>query len=326
MKISICVPLYGVEKRISKCAISLFEQTYEDIEYVFINDCTKDRSVDVLEKVIGNYPYRKDYVRIVNHEVNKGLAAARNTGIKESTGSFILWIDSDDSIDTSLVEKLVRKQEENDSDIVCYDLKVIFSDRIEYYRNGDYIDGKDLCAKMLRNAAPHQLCGHLIRKSLYTDNNIKAVAGVNQAEDLQVMPRLAYYSNRVSVLHEALYFYDRTSENSFSNNFDVNKSKQISFAEEILKSFFKDKETYLYEYLEFSIAQSLVRRLKWLSLLGNEVNEHYKELEDDLHRISPCVRKQLRFDLRFISMIKSKTIVFYITRITDFFYRAINLK
>ena len=81
-KVSICVPVYGVEKYIERCARSLFEQTYEDVEYVFVDDCTQDRSVELLQNVIENYPSRKDKVRII-HQVVIVHLKKRNQIIQE---------------------------------------------------------------------------------------------------------------------------------------------------------------------------------------------------------------------------------------------------
>lgn len=67
-KVSILVPVYGVEKYIERCARSLFEQTYDNIEYIFVDDCTKDRSIEILQKVLEDYPNRKNQVKILNHE------------------------------------------------------------------------------------------------------------------------------------------------------------------------------------------------------------------------------------------------------------------
>ncbi len=95
-KVSIIVPIYNVEKYIERCAVSLFEQDFEDIEYIFVNDCTPDNSVEILEKVIEKYPNRKSHLKIVHHKENKGLGSARNTGLEQATGNYILHIDSDD--------------------------------------------------------------------------------------------------------------------------------------------------------------------------------------------------------------------------------------
>lgn len=325
MKISICVPVYGVEKYIARCAKSLFEQNYLDIEYVFVNDCSNDKSIEVLEDVINQYPSRRNDVIIVNHKVNKGLAAARNTAVKKSSGAFIMWVDSDDYVDTKLVQKLVDLQTVNNADIVCCDTTVLFSDRVEYTRNLKYNDGRDLVIKMFRCGAPHQLWGRIIRRSLYTDYDIEAVEGINQAEDYQVMPRLAYYANVVESLNEPLYFYDRTNENSHSNNFDIKKSVQISMAGEVLRNFFKDKGHQMIDSLEFNIAQSIVRRLKLFSLLGTEVDMHYYELITQLESVDPKVFRGLRIDLLFISIIKKKWYVRCLTRLLNVVYNIRSL-
>ena len=82
--VSLLVPIYGVEKFIEKCAVSLFEQTYSNIEYVFVDDCTPDNSISVLRDIIAEYPGRKSKVRILHHEYNRGLAAARKTSIENA--------------------------------------------------------------------------------------------------------------------------------------------------------------------------------------------------------------------------------------------------
>ena len=105
MKVSVLVPVYGVEKYIERCARSLFEQTYSDLEYVFVNDCTPDQSIEILKKVMAEYPQRKNAVKIVNHAKNRGLAAARNTAYDNATGDFVTIVDSDDWLEWDALEK-----------------------------------------------------------------------------------------------------------------------------------------------------------------------------------------------------------------------------
>ena len=73
-KVSVIIPVYGVEKYISRCARSLFEQTLDDIEYIFVDDCTKDNSIGVLQEVLEQYPQRREQTRIVKLLVNSGQA------------------------------------------------------------------------------------------------------------------------------------------------------------------------------------------------------------------------------------------------------------
>ena len=84
-KVSIIIPVYGVEKYIERCARSLFEQTLDDIEYLFIDDSTPDRSIDILKRVLENYSHRKSQVNIHRREQNSGQAIVRNWGMQNAT-------------------------------------------------------------------------------------------------------------------------------------------------------------------------------------------------------------------------------------------------
>ena len=121
-KVSVIVPIYGVEKFIERCARSLLEQTLDDIEYIFINDCTPDHSMEILQKVISDYPHRKQQIRIVCMPINSGIAAVRRHGIKLSNAEYIIYCDSDDYIDRDMLEKMYVKALETNADIVMVDI------------------------------------------------------------------------------------------------------------------------------------------------------------------------------------------------------------
>ena len=104
MKVSVIIPIYKVEAFIERCAATLMEQTLPEVEYIFVDDATSDNSIDVLEEVIARYPQRKGQVRIVHNAENKGLPAARNTGLALATGEYIFHCDSDDYVEPSMLE------------------------------------------------------------------------------------------------------------------------------------------------------------------------------------------------------------------------------
>lgn len=316
--VSICVPVYGVEKYIQRCAVSLFEQTYNNIEYVFINDCTKDKSIEVLMETLEHYPNRKSQVSIIKHQHNKGLAGARNTGVQHATGEFILWVDSDDSINVTTVEKLVELQKTKDSDIVCCDSLVHFPRYKTSYRNIDYVDGKDLSLKMIQDIAPHQLWGHLIRRSLYIDNGITAVEGINQGEDWHVMPRLAYYANKVDTLHEALYYYDMTSVNSYSNNLTSNTITEHNMAHSVLNSFFADKEIVFKSSLREKYLRDLVSLISLASHLDD--NELLNQLQKECDKFTIIEKNKLSIHKQIFVTVKNKYILRVLSSIKFYSY------
>lgn len=79
-KVSIIVPIYRVEEYIERCAESLFAQTFDDIEYIFVDDCSPDKSVEILQRTLEKYPHRKRLTRIERLSSNSGQAAVRDKG------------------------------------------------------------------------------------------------------------------------------------------------------------------------------------------------------------------------------------------------------
>ena len=105
-KVSVIIPIYKVEAFIVRCVNSLMRQTLSDIEYIFVNDATPDNSMALLQLTVNSYPERKEQVRIVAHEYNQGLPAARNSGLAVATGKYIFHCDSDDYMEDEMLEQL----------------------------------------------------------------------------------------------------------------------------------------------------------------------------------------------------------------------------
>lgn len=107
MKISIIVPVYNVEPYIRECFDSIAAQTYKgELECIFVDDCGQDKSVEILERLMADYQGAIDF-SLIHHEHNKGLSGARNTGIRNATGEYLYFLDSDDTITPDCIEKLV---------------------------------------------------------------------------------------------------------------------------------------------------------------------------------------------------------------------------
>ena len=107
MRVSVIIPVYNVSAYIERCVRSVMDQTYHDIECVIVDDCSPDDSIMKCERLIKAYDGPVSF-SIVRHEKNKGVSAARNTGLKASTGDYVVYMDSDDAITEDCIEKLVR--------------------------------------------------------------------------------------------------------------------------------------------------------------------------------------------------------------------------
>lgn len=107
MTVSIIIPIYNVEHYIEACIASVAAQTFQDFDILAIDDCTKDFSIEVLKASVEKYHIPKEKVQIIKHDRNRGLSAARNTGIEASTARYVYFLDSDDTITPDCLEKLV---------------------------------------------------------------------------------------------------------------------------------------------------------------------------------------------------------------------------
>lgn len=245
-KVSIGVPVYGVEKYIERCARSLFEQTYENIEYVFIDDCTPDKSMEIVKKVLDDYPLRRESVRIIQHEHNKGLAGTRNTFIENATGEFVVHVDSDDWVDQTLIEQLVSKQIENDADIVSVNYIKVYKNYNLTINDTPSIDIKTYRENVLLQKSKGHIWGRLIRKTLYSSNNISCEEGINMGEDFQVYAKLLFYAKKISFFTEYLYKYNCLNDGSYTNMYSKEKLRQD------WRSFDSVKEFYLSQTKDYN--------------------------------------------------------------------------
>ena len=245
MYISILVPIYNVEKYIERCARSLFEQTYRDIEYIFVDDCTPDNSIEILKIIIQDYPHRKEHIRIISHEKNRGLAAARNTGVHNCQTDFLMHVDSDDYLEKNAVELLVNKQKATNADIVSGCALKETTEGQQLIREPDYKDKEEMLMKVLSCNYDHYIWRRFIRLSLYKDYQISCEEGVNFGEDLQVLPKLVYYAKKVVKIDDVIYYYCLNEDSYMSQKKQffkrINADQDIRSIE-IIDDFLKNKD------------------------------------------------------------------------------------
>lgn len=123
--VSVIVPVYNVEQYLDECLNSIRQQTYKNIEIIVVEDCSTDNSLNTLTKHLED-----PRVKLIQHEKNSGLSAARNTGIDTAKGNYIIFIDSDDLVHLSLIELCVKYAIVNDADLITYNFKA-FEDGVK---------------------------------------------------------------------------------------------------------------------------------------------------------------------------------------------------
>jgi glycosyltransferase involved in cell wall biosynthesis len=215
-KVSVIIPVYQAECYIERCVRSLFEQTMDDIQYVFVDDCTPDKSIEIISRLLLEFTDRNDDVVIVKHHQNMGQAAARNSGLCKACGEYIGWVDADDYVDSSMFMKLYETAQINEADIVCCD---IVRERREGMTKEEFSyekESKDDVMKHIEGGVYSALWNKIIRRSLYEENHIRFANGVNMWDDLSVTLPLRYFSKKTIVIHETLYVYNNMNDSSIT--------------------------------------------------------------------------------------------------------------
>lgn len=235
IKVSIIIPVYGVEKYIRRCAESLFAQTLDDIEFLFINDCTIDKSIEILSNVICGYDERikekRWIVRIETMPVNSGQAAVRRHGAKLANGEYIIHCDSDDWVDSDMYRAMYEKAVKDNADVVVCDIyKDYGRGKYKVIKGCNSEDVKQFTLDILWCRISGSLCNKLYKRTAYSDGIL--FPSNNMAEDFATSAQLIRHCNKVSYIPKSFYHY-------VFNPQSITKNK--SSDEKILKSYF-DKQ------------------------------------------------------------------------------------
>lgn len=304
LKVSVLVPIYGTEQYIEKCARTLFEQTYDNIEYIFVNDCTKDRSVQILRNVLEDYPLKKKQTKIINHETNKGLAGARLTGLQNATGEYVWCVDSDDYVDKRTIEVLLPYMLDN-YDFISFNY---------FLNNGQTLTkflSKSLSVKnLLMNRIPPSIWKCVVKKDLYLNNDIWPVVGINVSEDYLLTARLILVAQKKILLDkEFLYYYNVSNLDSYMNNIKESSFENCVDSALIIYDFYRNKEKlFLYKkQLAYMLAVNYMRLTK--------VNPYNIRCSKLAHLIGELNKTYLMVAKSCLSLSHKMTILRLLTRI-----------
>ncbi len=271
-KFSIIVPVYNTEKYLKRCLDSIKNQSFKDYEVIIVNDGSTDNSSDIISK----YSYK-----VINQE-NLGLSMARNNGVKESSGEYLIFLDSDDYIEKDLLKE-VNESLSNNPDLVRYQIKEVFDDEenINYeeepFDNKSGVEAFKLITKyhFVENA-----WAYAIKRDFYLKEKFSFKKGTYH-EDFGLMPLVIIKSKIVNSINYVGYCYYQRS-GSIMNNNDYSKTKKkvndfynhyLYLTKEINKT--KLDKTYFMSF----ISNSLI--LKITELKGKDYKEALDKLKKD---------------------------------------------
>ncbi len=305
-KVSVIIPVYGVEKYIERCARSLFEQTLDDIEFIFVNDCTPDNSISILETTLSEYPNRKHQVRIINQPRNMGAAQARKDGILAADGEYVIQCDSDDWVDPNMYFDMLKQAETTGADLVMCK-KINMSDGKRNTTITDTIvDNKEqMMSLIISGKTSVSLCCRLVRKQLFLNKRF-IFPPSHMKEDTVISAQLAYLSNKSTSVDGPYYYYFSNPNSvcqSITEEACVKRWSESKRNTDVLIKFL-GQEKILNQYsselklLKFQVKGFLLPLLKKDLKYWKEWKQTYPEIN-----ISILFNKKISFGLRMVHLL-----------------------
>ncbi len=203
-QLSIIIPIYNVEKYISKCLESILDQSFtNEVEVICIDDGSTDKSGNICDLYAEKYKFIK-----VIHTPNKGVSMARNIGLANATGKYIAWIDSDDYISKDWYKNISRYLNKN-YDLIYFDMDILFSNgqkRRKYYswKSAD-LSPRKLYTDLATGLISSQLWSKVIKRKYWEGINFDV--NMVYCEDYRILHKVIINVHTIKYIHKSLYYY-----------------------------------------------------------------------------------------------------------------------
>lgn len=244
IKVSVIIPVYNTSLYLEKCLRTVMNQSLKEIEIICVNDGSTDNSLEILERL-----QKEDNRIIIINKENGGLTSARNAGLKIAKGKYIIHIDSDDWIEQNYLKDMYKIAIKYDADMIISDFYYEFQGKKVIYQVDQYGETGTILdtGKVIENLFLGEKRGFpaiwnkLVKKNIYTKNNISFPEGISIGEDLATTVFLIYFSNKIIKLNKAYLHYIQNS-NGLSKNYNFYALLDIYYVLNKIENFFRDKD------------------------------------------------------------------------------------
>lgn len=263
--VSIIIPLYNVENYVIDSLKSAFAQTYSDIVFLLVDDCSTDHTMQIVEEYVLNHP-RREAVRIIHHDKNLGLSAARNTGLEKACGEYVYFMDSDDEITEDCIENLYQAISDSGADWVMgnIELQGASSQHIKKVLERQ-IEGEEIFLSYLNQEWLEAACNKLLRRTFLIENELTFVSGLLH-EDVLWSYHLAKVSKKVKFIQNKGYIY-KVREGSITSTKVKKRVESFAF---ILSKLYPDYSVTPFKK-EFSVFFSSLQFVASLLIISSAV-------------------------------------------------------
>lgn len=211
--VSVIIPVYNTEKYLQRCIDSLLAQTYSNLEFLFVNDGSKDNSIQVLREAVKS----ESRIRFFSQD-NRGLSGARNTGMREAHGEFFLFCDSDDTVEPDWAARLLEVAQKHPDSLVVCGIRHIddrnHSSSLSFVREGEY--AKEQYYDLIRPGMAGSVCIKIFSRSIIEQNQLTFDETVRYAEDVVFTLDYLHCVGSIYIIEDALYDYFHYERNTHS--------------------------------------------------------------------------------------------------------------
>lgn len=226
--VSIIVATYNADNYLERCLNSIALQTMTDFEVIVIDDGSTDNTGMIADSFA-----KKDNRFSIIHKVNGGVASARQAGVENATGDYIIHVDSDDWVEPNMLEELVECAEKENADMVICDYYEINKDGEQYNCQRPYpLDRLSIWGQMM-NTLAGSLWNKLVKRTCYTEYHITFTKGINLEEDKLICLKILSKDISVTYLNRAYYHYDHTQNINSTSITNYSPKSRLAILEQI---------------------------------------------------------------------------------------------
>ena len=226
--VSVIIPMYNVSEYVDDCFSNLASQVLTNYEVILIDDKSVDDTIEKVLLAIECFERKDVEFTLITQEINMGVACARNIGLERASGEYVYFYDADDRLEPDTLSALYSVAKQQDADIVGCEWFISFAQNERHIKQRDVQRGVDLFRGFASGIIRWNLWLFMVRRSLYEQNGIRFLPGMNMGEDMMVMMKLALASNRVSIVHKPLYHYSQTNTGAQTKNWSKEKRDQVT--------------------------------------------------------------------------------------------------
>ena len=282
IEVSVVVPIYNAGKKIEKCIKSILNQTFTNFELILVNDGSTDNSINICKK----YKLKDNRVRVIDKK-NEGSIATRNRGVMEASGDYIMFVDADDYIATTAIEKLYIDAKDKNLDIIVCNTYKVLGDRAiikqinnsHYFKNDKIYEGNDIKDKLAEaylhgHPFPASIHSKLYKRELLLSSGKYLDRIKFLGDDMYYNLEMFLKAQKVKVIREPLYYYRTggfTSRYMPHHFYDIVNGYEIQ--KEVIEEYYIDTKVERYKGISIMLLNSL------RTSLYNVINSNLKEKE-----------------------------------------------